>query len=207
MEARGALIGILSDDDVYAPELLATASSLIDENPNAIGVYPDWDIVDEAGRLIEEHRLPAFSRDALLFWQWCLPGPGAIVRKDVLLRIGGRDSSFRFISDYDMWIRATRHGEMIHIPEKLAYWRHHQSNATTSQRQANMAEERLRLARKTLSDPASHNCDPWNAELSARLHIWRPQRSWAPSLRLGHGGTCFAEPGSHPTSSATCHQI
>lgn len=151
--ARGEFVSFLSDDDAYAPELLAVAVAALEREPEAIGAYPDWDIVDTAGYFIEAHRLPEFDRNLMLFAHWCLPGPGVVVRRKVLLQAGGRDLSFRYISDFDLWLRATRYGGMIHLPYKLAYWRLHASNLTTSDRRRQMAQERITLIEKLFMSP------------------------------------------------------
>lgn len=152
-EARGEYINFLSDDDAYAPELLAEATALLDNNPEAIGVYPDWDIIDTSGYFVEAHRLPKFDRKLMLCAHWCLPGPGVVVRRRVLQAVGGRDLSFHFVSDFDLWLRATAFEPMIHLPHKLAYWRLHTSNLTTSDRRLQMARERIRLMDKFYMDP------------------------------------------------------
>ena len=151
--ARGEYVGFLSDDDAYAPELISQAVAALDENGDAIGTYPDWDIVDTAGYLVEAHRLPEFSRQLMLCAHWCLPGPGVIIRRQVLKAIGGRDISFRFVSDFDLWLRATAHGPMIHLPQRLAFWRLHASNLTTSEKNLKMANERITLMDKFFADP------------------------------------------------------
>jgi glycosyltransferase involved in cell wall biosynthesis len=171
-EARGEFIGVLSDDDLYAPTLLDRAVDTLDKHHAAIAAYPDWDIVDELGQTIEEHRLPAFDRNMLICWQWCLPGPGTIVRKSALDKAGGRDPSFRFISDLDMWVRVTRCGDMVHIPEKLAYWRLHDTNLTTDINRIDMAAERLRFAKKILSDSDEPLHSPAiRSEMAAAAHL------------------------------------
>jgi len=42
---------------------------------------------------------------------------------------------------------------MIHLPRKLAYWRLHGSNLTTSTKRREMAEERITLMRRLFTDP------------------------------------------------------
>lgn len=143
--ARGEYVAFLSDDDAWAPELLDEAVAALDKAPELIGAYPDWDIVDTSGYFVEAHRLPEYDRRLMLCAHWCLPGPGVVIRRKVVDTIGGRDLSFRFVSDFDLWLRATALGEMIHLPRKLAYWRLHTSNLTTSDRRLQMAAERIRL--------------------------------------------------------------
>jgi GT2 family glycosyltransferase/glycosyltransferase involved in cell wall biosynthesis len=152
--ARGEFVGTLSDDDAYAPDLLETAVSVLSSNPGAICSYPDWDIVNESGQLVERHRLPDFDRSMMLTAHWCLPGPGAVVRRSIVERIGGRDGSFRYVSDFDMWLRAGALGDFVHIPRSQGIWRLHQKSATVSASRRRMAHERIRLLQKFYSDPA-----------------------------------------------------
>jgi GT2 family glycosyltransferase len=165
-EARGEFVGFLSDDDVYDPDLLETSVAALNRNPRAIGTYPDWDIIDVAGQFVEEHKVPDFSREKMLVEHWCLPGPGAVIRREVLLKIGGRDTSFRFVSDFDLWLRATKYGPMIHLPRKLAYWRLHTSNLTSSEQRTLMARERLRLIEKFFRDPE----EQWQPDVVRRAY-------------------------------------
>lgn len=153
-EARGAIVGILSDDDLYHPDLVAETVAALAANPDAVGTYCDWAIVDIAGTLVEEHRLPGFDRRLMMRAHWCLPGVGGFLRRSVLETIGGRDQSFRWVSDFDLWLRATAFGPMVRIPRRLAYWRLHGSNLTTSNKRLLMAEERLRLVDRLFADPA-----------------------------------------------------
>ena len=165
-EARGEFVGFLSDDDVYDPELLESSIAALDRDPRAIGTYPDWDIIDVAGQFVEEHKVPDFNREKMLTEHWCFPGPGSVVRRDVLLKIGGRDTAFRFVSDFDLWLRATKYGPMIHLPRKLAYWRLHASNLTSSERRKQMARERLLLIEKFFRDPE----EQWQPDVVRRTY-------------------------------------
>lgn len=152
-EARGEFVGFLSDDDAFHPHLLEQAVLALEQCPEALGIYPDWEIVDTAGAAVELHRLPAFDRRLMLRAHWCLPSVGAIVRRSAVTAIGGRDITFRFVSDFDFWLRLTAHGPLLHIPRKLAYWRLHQANLTNSSRRREMADERIRLVDRLFADP------------------------------------------------------
>lgn len=153
LEATGGIIGFLSDDDVYHPDLVAESISVMDTETDIVGTYPDWNIIDVSGYFVETHRLPDFDIDLLLKAHWCLPGVGAFVRRPVARKIGGRDTSFRWVSDFDFWSRVCLHGKMAHIPHVRGYWRLHENAATNSRSRLAMAEERIRLARKFSQRP------------------------------------------------------
>jgi glycosyltransferase involved in cell wall biosynthesis/GT2 family glycosyltransferase len=152
--AMGEFVAFLSDDDTFAPELLAHSVELLESNPDAIGCYPDWNIVSTSGYFSEAHKVPDFDRRLMLCAHWCLPGPGTVIRRSVVRRIGGKDGRFRQVADFDLWLRATKFGPMIHIPRTLAYWRLHPTNATSSDQGVARAHERLKLVEKFFSDPS-----------------------------------------------------
>jgi len=170
--ALGEFVTFLSDDDAFAPELLAEAVQLLDANPDAIGCYPDWDIINPSGYFVEAHRLPEFDRRLMLCAHWCLPGPGAVVRRAVVRDIGGKDPDIRWVADFDLWLRATRFGPMIHLPRKLAYWRSHPTNATSFDQGMARAAERVALIQKFLSDPAEQGwCQADRDRALASAHL------------------------------------
>ena len=152
-EAKGEFLGFLSDDDVFHPELLEQAVLALEQCPEALGVYPHWEIIDTSGTPLEQHRVPPFDRRLMLRAHWCLPSVGSIVRRSAVAAIGGRDISFRFVSDFDFWLRLTARGPMLLIPRKLASWRLHQTNLTKSTQRREMAEERIRLIDRLFADP------------------------------------------------------
>jgi hypothetical protein len=153
-EARGEYLAFLSDDDAFAPDLLTAAVAALEANPDAIGCYPDWDIVDTSGCFVEAHKLPEFDRRMMLRAHWCLPGPGTVLSRAVARAVGGRDLSLRWVSDFDLWLRATAYGRLVHIPRTLAYWRLHATNLTGSERRVERAQERVTLIEKFFSDSA-----------------------------------------------------
>ena len=170
--ALGEFVAFLSDDDAFAPELLAQSVGLLESNPDAIGCYPDWNIVSTSGYFIEAHHVPDFDRSLMLRAHWCLPGPGALIRRSIVRDIAGKDGRFRQVADFDLWLRATKFGPMIHIPRTLAYWRLHPTNATSSDQGVARAQERVRLVEKFFSNPLErHWSEPDRNRAFAAAHL------------------------------------
>lgn len=187
-ESRGEIIGVLSDDDFYHPDLIGESVRALAARPKAIGTYCDWDIVDPSGYFVEAHRLPAFDRRLMLGAHWCLPGVGAFLRRRIFHEIGGRDQTFRWVSDFDLWLRATAHGDLVHLPRKLAYWRLHGANLTTSDRRILMADERIHLMDRLFADPVEPATAAERRAAYAAAHLAAAAiigRSDAPAA-LGH---------------------
>ena len=142
--AKGEIIGKLSSDDYYYPGLISAVVQAFNEHPEAIVVYPDFDVVDPAGKLIytasSEYDYIKSIREHL-----CLPGVGAFFRRRLLQYIpGGLDVSFRRVSDLLFWWQAGLYGPFIHIPRSLGAFRVHSASQTT-QGGSLSANETLRL--------------------------------------------------------------
>ena len=140
--AKGELVLVLNADDLISPILLEIAVQKFREKPSLDVVYPDWDMIDEAGIIIQRIHTLNF-REQVLFEDFnCIPGPGAVFRNNLLSPL--RDSSFRWAGDYDQWMRLADVDNFERIPNVLASWRKH-PEAQTHQRGLEMASERIRL--------------------------------------------------------------
>ena len=80
----------------------------------------------------------------------CLPGPGTIFRSDLARILGGRRSKWRFVGDYDFWLRLSREGKIVHRPEILAQWRYHADSTSVNMRGPAMAFERIKVIEEFL---------------------------------------------------------
>jgi glycosyltransferase involved in cell wall biosynthesis len=142
--ATGKYILVINADDPFlSSNLVVEALRILNEDSSVAAVYPDWKIINENGELIQNKILPEYS-DAVMIGQCrCLPGPGTIFRKDFALQIGGRNSKWKYVSDYDFWLRLSRVGRIVRLPKILAQWRENSSSASVSQKGIKMAEERI----------------------------------------------------------------
>lgn len=146
------ILVVSADDPILTAELFSESIHVLQEFPDIIATYPDWQMIDEQGNLLREIKAPAFSRETLVGRFICIPGPGAIFRKDVALSIGGRDPAYKFVSDYDFWLRMSQFGDFKHIPKTLAKWRKHSNSASIKGRTSEMANERILVVQKFLRD-------------------------------------------------------
>ncbi len=139
------LIVVSADDPLLGPEIFLGVEELFENNRELVAVYPNWQIIDEAGVVIETKILPDFTIEDFLGKNLVLPGPGTIFRRDAALRIGGRRSKWRFVGDYDFWLRLSDQGYFLHRNQVLAQWRHHGASTSVSARGPQMAEERINV--------------------------------------------------------------
>ena len=149
--------------------------------PEILVAYPDWYIIDGKGRRLGHRITPEYDYVHMVKWHECIPGPGAFFRKSVVERLGGRDERFRYVSDFDFWLRAGLLGPFARIPRTLATFRWHSGGASSKEQGTSMAEEHIRLIDKIYSIPAlpkeivAIRAEAYsNAYYEAAVVPWRP---------------------------------
>jgi len=151
---RGEIIGVVNSDDPLLPGAVSKLVETLVKNSGVVVVYPDWEMIDERGRVIQTMRSYDFTSYAdMVRKHFCLPGPGAFFRREMVEKIGGRDPEFRYVADLEFWFRAGILGSFMRVPEVLATFRVHAGSATVSQRGSLMAVEHVALIEKLYSLP------------------------------------------------------
>lgn len=152
--AKGEIIGVVNSDDPLLPGAIRKIVEYMMSDPKLIVVYPDWNMIDSDGKLIQQIKANDFTDPIdMVKKHHCLPGPGAFFRCEVIEKLKGRDPEFRYVSDLDFWFRAGVFGKFARIPEVLATFRVHLDSATVKNRSIAMAEEHIRLIDKYYSHP------------------------------------------------------
>ena len=142
--AKGKFVMVLSaDDPMLQGNLVEKALSLFHADEQIVAVYPDWNVIDEEGQVLKTNLLSDYSEDEMLGKSKCLPGPGVIFLRSAALDIGGRNPKWKYVSDFDFWLRLSRKGRIAHLPEVLAQWRANDDSTSISQRNQRMASERI----------------------------------------------------------------
>jgi glycosyltransferase involved in cell wall biosynthesis len=140
-----------SDDPLVSPELFRKSQEILDANPEIAVTYPDWALIDENGIKLEEIKVREFSLDELVGRFNCLVGPGGVFRTSQAREIGGWDSNFRYVPDYDFWLKLVAFGEFKCIPEALATWRSHGKSISIGSRGLEMSKERIAVIENYLN--------------------------------------------------------
>ena len=145
------LLVVSADDPLLTADLFKNVFEWFKNDPNLVAVYPDWQMIDTNGNVLQTVYVPDYSDELMIGECRTLPGPGVVFRKDAALKIGGRHSRWVYVGDYDFWLRLGRLGEIKHRPEVLAQWRHHPSSTSVSKRGPAMALERIQVVEEFLA--------------------------------------------------------
>ena len=131
------------DDPILSPSLFLEALKILDKNPRVVATYPDWRIIDAKGKTLSTVRVKEFSVDEMVGNFNCLIGPGGIFRTEKAQEIGGWKNTYRYVPDYDFWLRLTRFGVFQRVPMVLATWRTHENSISVGSKGSEMARERV----------------------------------------------------------------
>jgi len=151
--AQGEIVGVVNSDDPILPGAVRRSVETLQSDRDFLVAYPDWNMIDARGEILRTVRTHEYAYLDMLRWHHCVPGPGAFFRREVIERLEGRDPQFRYVADFDFWLRAGLLGPFRRIPETLATFRLHTGGATLSGQGARMAEEHICLVKKIFGLP------------------------------------------------------
>lgn len=136
--SHGSWIAFLDSDDVWEPNKLAKQIQASIDHPSAGVIYTDgWIFNDDdfnnltpyptiTGMLIEPHDIYKMEYQCNY-----IPVLAVLVKRSIVDKIGLQDEgkTFAGCEDWDYWLRMARIGINFYgIPEKLFYYRRHDSN-------------------------------------------------------------------------------
>ncbi len=126
--ARGKYVIRLDADDYLDENALQLLAGALERDPALGLVFPDYYLVDADGVVLEHVRRHDFSEVTLLDQ----PAHGActMIRRDLLLQLGGYDESFSCHDGYDLWIRLIAHARVQNVNLPLFYYRQHERSLT-----------------------------------------------------------------------------
>jgi glycosyltransferase involved in cell wall biosynthesis len=151
--AKGEIIGIVNSDDPLLPGAVSKIVRQFLTHPEVSVVYPDWKKIDGKGFVFEEVKTPDYDYEYILKNFHCVPGPGTFFRASLAKKLGGRDARFKYVADFDFWLRAGLLEPFCRLSETLATFRVHGGSASASSLRNEMPQEHIDLAKKIYAMP------------------------------------------------------
>ena len=135
-EARAPLIARMDDDDIALPARFERQLAFL-------AAHPDHGVVGTWSSCIDKHGAPHLDqcRDQPTSHQAFLRQlengpllihPSVLMRRDLVLAIGGYRPAYQHAEDYDLWLRLSERTRLTTMPERLLLYRH--SDAQVSSR-------------------------------------------------------------------------
>ena len=160
--AQGTYIAYLDDDDWYDADHIATLVASIEAGDHAV-VYADSRRVVErregdtfrAVGVQDPYHAVDFDRDALLVNNY-IPILAVLHRRDLVDELGGFDTSFEVLEDWELWVRWSRKHDFHRVPKVTCNvrLRDDQSSTTTGRQRDHHPCARRIHERYPTSSPA-----------------------------------------------------
>jgi len=149
--ARGEIMAVVNSDDPLLPEAVSETVAFMQSHQDILVAYPNWSKIGPHSELIEQVQLPEYDYLYMLRRHHCVIGPGAFIRRQAFELAGVRDPQFKYVGDFEFWLRLGLYGKFARIPKTLATFRVHPTSASVSHTGIEMADEHVRLIQKLYS--------------------------------------------------------
>jgi glycosyltransferase involved in cell wall biosynthesis len=139
-----------SDDPIYNPQIFKKSLDIFLNNNKIVATYPNWKMINDNSEIIKEIEVADFSREELIGGFNCIIGPGGVFKTQDATAIGGWNSEYKFVPDYDFWLKLSNFGDFKKIPDYLATWRYHNNSISVRSKGMAMANERITVMEEFL---------------------------------------------------------
>lgn len=120
--AGGDYVAFLDHDDELTHDALMRVAQALDADPELDVIYSDSDKRDLLGRLVDPFLKPDWSPTYALGAMYI--GHLLVVRRAIVEEVGGFDSAFDKIQDFELMLRVCERTERIHHVRQILYhWR------------------------------------------------------------------------------------
>lgn len=128
--ARGKYLALLGSDDIAAPHRLAETAALLEADPTLGAVFSRVDYIDANGQFIAAPGMPFndnFSniRQRLLVGNF-INAPSATLNVAAMRKIGGWNTAYSQVEDYDLWLRLLDEHEIRRSDSIWTHYRLHE---------------------------------------------------------------------------------
>lgn len=131
--ATGEVLTWLNSDDLFFDETtLAQVAARFDQDPALDALFGDFVITDPGGNIISHKKQVGYDYNCLLYG-YCYITPTIFIRRATLERFGALDDTFRYIFDWEYYLRLGRQRARIgHLKVYLFRHRFHRDSITVS---------------------------------------------------------------------------
>ena len=138
--SKGEYVWAIGDDDLLTDNSLSKTYEVLKNDPDSVLVYGGCEYIDENGMSLWTNRSGNFATFLLHFGPQLIPQPGALIRRDAYMAIGGLNTSYKWAFDLDLLIRLKRIGKLNFLDTTLAKFRWHKGSLSVGGRNGSIHE-------------------------------------------------------------------
>lgn len=175
--ARGEYIARHDDDDVSLPNRLERQVEYLDRHPDVALIGSNYTIIDEVGTALAATRVFTHPDDVALALVLSNQfGHGSVMmRRSVVMSVGGYDCSADYVEDYDLWTRLSHVAQVANLAEDLYRWRRSDEGISLANQEAQV-EQAFRIRDREF-------CRLFDEPMRFKVFTsWHP-RSYRPDVR------------------------
>lgn len=156
--SRGQYIARMDCDDISHPERIAKQVAFMEANPEVGVLGTGIFIIDRNGKRKYKFRYP--TKHNFLHWSLCfyspIVHPAVMIRKNLLMKVGGYDHGMVHAEDYDLWRRLIKKTRFSNLQDYLLCLRKHESNVTKEKLDKHL-ENTTKINHKLISEILGEN--------------------------------------------------
>jgi len=153
--AQSPFAAVLDADDWSEPNRLERQLDVIVPHPAIAVVGCRMREVDQRGReLVPRTKFAPGDVNELLMRFNPIPNTSAMLRRELVLALGGYDPRYRWATEYDLWLRLAEHHRLVALDETLATRQMSTANVAATREREQIAETiamRIRAMRRRRS--------------------------------------------------------
>jgi hypothetical protein len=178
--ARGDYIALIDHDDICLPQRLAQQVDASARHPEAGLLFSDSEHFQDDGTILRR-QFQSFpvdpcaldlgaqhATDQLLTYGCFIDTESVMFRRSVAQDVGGFNTAYRYIVDYDFFLRVGEKYPMFGDRQVLSRWRVHSRQASNTMRETIFIEH-IDLYRRWLAKPTLNR----NARSAVRFRLWK----------------------------------
>ena len=125
-------------------------------------LYSDYDLIDSKSRKIKTLITKEYSKTEMITKLTCFPALVPLIRNESFVAVGGWDTNYRFIPDFEFWTRMARLGDFRKIHQVSGAVRVHHLSGSLRAMDTAMSDEIIKLV----------NSDNWK-ELTGPVRAYK----------------------------------
>jgi len=135
--SKGEYITFLDDDDRYLEDKLELQIKALENNPNAgwVSGFAYSCYINADGKILDKKLVKTQAHGGMVFDDLILdnyiPSVSAMVKREVMEKVGGFDETIPAAQDLDLWLRVARESELVVVEEPLIYQCIHKGERVT----------------------------------------------------------------------------